>query len=893
MSTSTWRAPLRIARREAWRAKGRSLLIIALIGLPVFVLAGADVAFRTFQLDPTENIAREIGAADAEIRWQGGGVVEQGPNAWRSGLALVAPSEDQALPDIAQVTGKFPVGSRAVERVDGPEVRIRTEAGSKRTDLLGLEYADPIAGNLVEQVQGRTPRTTGEVALTVALAKASGLSVGGVLHVEGASRELAIVGLVRETAHRRVQRGYVLPGSFRSLFDEPQGLRTSWLVDTPQAVSWPQVRELNSEGFAVLSRSVYLDPPPKSEWPESLRYSNSLGSSVTTFTLIAGMALLEVVLLAGPAFAVSARRQRRDLALIAAVGGRRRDLRNVVLAHGVVLGLVAGVLAAVGAIGVVAVAIPALASRLSETPGRFDVRPIEVGGLALISLLTSVLAAVVPAHGAARTDVTATLTGRSGASRGRRRTPVLGVLVAGLGMAIALGGFTTMTSVNAILAGIALTEVGLILCTPALLGLIARLGRWLPVPPRIALRDAGRNRSSAAPAVAAVMASMIGAVSILLAVTSRNDREQRNYKPRLPSSASYVELKTRNLGAHEQVTPAAVEASLKAALPASGFFTVQAPRDPCQLQAMSQGTESCTSTVIGLAPLPRRERRPRYRGGEFPEVLIDDGSGVGALFGVPAPEAAAALRSGRAVVTDASVVRDGKVGLAFRSYTLNPTPEELAALDKHQEPQVIQVPAVVVERGFPAANVILPPALAANYGPSEVIGVLVSTPAVPTERETQAAESALLHLDPNLELKRETGYRNTKAWMLWALVGAAAVVAVGAASIATALANVDRRPDLVTLGSIGASPRTRRLLSMSRAGVIAGIGCVLGVAAGFVPALAWIQATRGPSFGQVYVLRLVVPWLLLAAAAIGVPLVSALLAGLFSRSRLPSERPAN
>ena len=58
-------------------------------------------------------------------------------------------------------------------------------------------------------------------------------------------------------------------------------------------------------------------------------------------TLIAGLALLEIVLLAGPAFAVSARRRQRQLALVAANGGTPAHVRRIVLADGVVLGLVA------------------------------------------------------------------------------------------------------------------------------------------------------------------------------------------------------------------------------------------------------------------------------------------------------------------------------------------------------------------------------------------------------------------------------------------------------------------------------------------------------------------------------------------------------------------------
>jgi putative ABC transport system permease protein len=142
--------------------------------------------------------------------------------------------------------------------------------------------------------------------------------------------------------------------------------------------------------------------------------------------------------------------------------------------------------------------------------------------------------------------------------------------------------------------------------------------------------------------------------------------------------------------------------------------------------------------------------------------------------------------------------------------------------------------------------------------------------------------------------------------MTLALVIAAGVIAIGATMIATALSNVDSRPDLVTLGAIGAAPRVRRALSMSRAGVIAGIGTVLGAAAGFVPAVAWIHSqTRSASMtivqsGGTYVpspegpsrMHLVIPWLPLAGTVIVVPIAAVLIAGLFSRSRLPSERPA-
>ena len=49
---------------------------------------------------------------------------------------------------------------------------------------------------------------------------------------------------------------------------------------------------------------------------------------VAVIVLIVVMALLEVVLLAGPAFAVGARRQSRTLALMAATGGTPAQSRG-------------------------------------------------------------------------------------------------------------------------------------------------------------------------------------------------------------------------------------------------------------------------------------------------------------------------------------------------------------------------------------------------------------------------------------------------------------------------------------------------------------------------------------------------------------------------------------
>ena len=66
-------------------------------------------------------------------------------------------------------------------------------------------------------------------------------------------------------------------------------------------------------------------------------------ATVAVLGLIVVMALIEVVLLAGPAFAVSARKQQRSLALMAATGGTPKQSRRVIVASAFVLGSVAAV----------------------------------------------------------------------------------------------------------------------------------------------------------------------------------------------------------------------------------------------------------------------------------------------------------------------------------------------------------------------------------------------------------------------------------------------------------------------------------------------------------------------------------------------------------------------
>jgi len=63
-----WRLPLRVARRDAARARGRSLLVVVMIALPVLAVTAAVVAQRTSDVSTVESLDRHLGAAQARVR---------------------------------------------------------------------------------------------------------------------------------------------------------------------------------------------------------------------------------------------------------------------------------------------------------------------------------------------------------------------------------------------------------------------------------------------------------------------------------------------------------------------------------------------------------------------------------------------------------------------------------------------------------------------------------------------------------------------------------------------------------------------------------------------------------------------------------------------------------
>src|SRR5687768_14503271 len=86
----SWRPALRIARRDALRARGRSALVVAMVALPVLGIGCIDVLIRSAQLDPDERLARDLGRTQAQLTFMGSSArVLQAPDPYEDGAATV------------------------------------------------------------------------------------------------------------------------------------------------------------------------------------------------------------------------------------------------------------------------------------------------------------------------------------------------------------------------------------------------------------------------------------------------------------------------------------------------------------------------------------------------------------------------------------------------------------------------------------------------------------------------------------------------------------------------------------------------------------------------------------------------------------------------------------
>jgi putative ABC transport system permease protein len=945
-----FRVAVRMARRDIRRHRARSLLIILLIMLPVAAMSGALTLVESTQETAAERVQYQLGNTQARFRPMpmANGVMVQDPveelriitNNWDRDPGFTPSDPRDALPAgygvLTEATLDLTAAQGAADlRVLGRAVDAMAPAFEGKYTLL----------------EGRAPVDNAEMLVSPGLLHRFGLELGEDLATSAGT--FVAVGTLRDAGYSDSNSiVYLKPDQGRAVIQGPPGPKNSaptapaadstmyYLVGS-EPVNWNQVLEANAVGVTVLSRSVVLNPPPQDQRPPKSQDAQSSAAvplaAYAGGALLGALALLEVGLLAGAAFAVGAKGQVRELALLAATGAEAPTIRSVVMAAGLWLGGIG--VAAGAAVGLAAAAVVVGVARLNGSvrfPGFHPDALLTVLVMAM-GFAACLLAALAPARQVARQAVLGALkSGRAPAPAGKKST-VAGIVLLGLATAALAGGtwlavtsedpdvFASRTPLIAwlLVGGALLAVTSMVLLTGDLILLLAGRAGRLPLAARMAARDSSRNRSRTVPAVAAVLAAatLASAGMVLAASQQANDEQNHHWSALknqavLPLSVWQPPLADGTVPDSVRIDPAAVVSALDNAVDTVEWTRVlrtaairncdmrpeladagpaQTPTSSCLQYSLATPEGNQCPVTAGQRVLDPEDwrchgpMRPYEYQGSMDSIVVGTAEDVERLFGTsPTAEARDVLAAGGMVVSNPVFVHDGRATVVAQDVR-KPVPGNPAtgAFQGYQEAGQAEVAAVVLEPevNVPYYGILSPEAAAAAGMRVEDDALLVQLSAYPDAARTDKVSAAIagVYADRFGSMNVERGAERDASLILWSIVGAGALITLSAAGITTGLSMADSRKDHVTLAGVGAAPRLRKALAGSQALMTAGLGTVLGSVAGTIPALLLVTATgmARPA---------VVPWLQLAALLVAVPLTAAALAWLFTRAKLPVSR---
>jgi putative ABC transport system permease protein len=839
------RVALRVARRSLRRHLWRSLLIIALIALPV---AGATVLDGLVRAttDRDVEVDRLMGTADARI--------------------------DVSRRHTLDVEELLPAGSRAVPISAAYYTgSIRLVAGDRivRSRLDMVVLGDPLTTHLARLTAGRLPRTSDETLVTEALADRLGLRASdgsllphATLTVEGAQR-VAVTGLAVKPYCLRcadivVRPDNVLVGAMLDGSPKPLG----YLVDVPDGTDLAALaRNWPVDVSTIATRDTVLDSTPFIGY-----VSDAAGEPATLF---AGLGLIGIVVMAGAAFGVGARQQVRELGLVAVNGGTARHIRRIVLAQGLFLGVLGASTGLLVGAAVTVLGVPLWQGFTDQLIENLRFGWVDLGVAALVGVGASVAASAVPAYSVARMTPLDALAGRFRASMPTARLSRLGVVLvlAGAATVIGVGWYgrhemtvykqildmtpdQTLTMTGA-LAGTAAIVAGLVLLMPGVVTAAGRLGGRLPLTGRLAVRDAVRHRHRTVASGAAVMVTVAGSVvAAFVFAGARMDDD-----PKMVPDNTLI----ATLDGVGKIDPAAdgpgqvrnAVAKVNGSVPGASAQAIQHVED----------LDGRMSTA--LLPNPDPEHCAYGTLGVGTPEMIELATGR-------APDAAtrAALADGEVAMFDDCLVRaDGTVVVGGAALPVHKIPgpsadyydPDYSAGYDADLPTVFVSPELMAEHGWrPAAD-----SVAVTYRSPE---------------DVDAVRTAIE--DAGMDVWIAAPVRVDLTGLYLMLAGLAALVALLGAGVTVALSAADSRPDLATLAALGARPRHRRLLSGAHALVVTSVGTLAGVVLGSCVGFVAMPVLGATGFA--------VPWQHLSLTVLAVPLLASVVSALVTPSRLAS-----
>jgi|GEM_PF-3116055 len=871
------RAVWRLARRELTRHRARSLLALLLVALPVAAIGALGVISTS--LDNLQfQFEKNVQATIVYFREP----VHQTPEGY---YFTSAAGQLPASVDVpAVVTPLIP--SEDLLTLDADltvKVRSSTQEVSltlRQVDTRDLEASTPIA-------TGTRP-AKGEIALTQEYARELGVHIGDSVQIYYDNRwtRVTVVG---------IGSNLLAPDQLVTNIDTMMVGTARWIITGPAPIDWDTVKALNERGFVVESTWVLAHPPPRSaQYPDILAdplADAGASSSITDWLWTGGLTgagFIEMVLLITPIFTVSAKRQTRSIALMAAIGASAKQQRLLVLLQGTILGFVGSTL------GVGAGSLAASAYlRHHDYPASFP-WPWLLGTAAL-GVLLGIASAWFPARSAGQINIIRALSGRRNvtARRGRRLFRFVFPALIGIGVLIQIYA-TRETRYLTFIGGTGLFFLGLIGCAPRFIAVAARVMSRISLPMRLASREVQRSSHRTVPATAAILGATLVASMTLVTVTSNTAQtysHQARVNPQasiligpsnleLATDADYEQLASASERVQQIVGPSTIaplyavldntyEASLMADVP---------PEQDCPLYSIPNADET-PAIEEQYRDDPRCESffsNSWWSGPELPSpdawilALVDDGSYLeasGLLTDTQLARSQEILAEGGVILPEPNAIVDGHATVQFWGW--DDSSEQQVLLAEANLPAVHTLP-----HNFP--YMVLSPQATDRFGLTPVqIGTLVVPENPPDAFEADEIRSTI-RTEYNLLTATVSQQRPVEVLAPFLVSALILLILIGNVLLVLALASQETRDDLATLDAVGAPPTLRRRYSAAQSALIALACSPIGILGGIYAGALSVHITAS---------ELHIPWPLISLIVL-MPLLAALV-GAYAAPRRP------
>lgn len=885
---------------------------MALIVLPVAALTGGGIFWQSHIPTPEQAAALELGRNEAWVQVVGG----SDPTRWQAvDVAYdytVATDEagrplNEEGPRPTDPSDFVPADATVHAVSEWGALFVETETGMAQVMASAGDLWDAAFEGRYVVLEGSAPTTAGQAMVSPGLLARMGAQIGDDVVLVDEDRSFTVTGTMRRADVRPEEPELFLPASASGLVSGQE----RWFIEDWQP-GLDELAELNHAGFVVYAHDLVVDPPPGAPLTK-FRNAPEATTMFMVGLLLAVFSGYLVVLLAGAAFAVSARRQQQSLAVAASVGAARSDVFRVVVMQGTVLGAVAGVVGiALGAAGAWAALQVTDTGAVNSFWGNwgYQVPWAGVAGLAVFAVVIGTLAAIAPARSATRGDVLGALRGARRPAVLRRRRPWWGLGLMITGLAATAAGALLLLFLNAadpvdysdprrlvamtmVAFGPVVFQIGFLLAGHWVLAFVGRPLSRLGLAPRLAGRDSTANAPRVVPAFAAIAACVFiasFAISTTALTAAGNARMYWYNGPLHSVSVSMIqnggdadeELLATAEGLLAETTP---RATALVSTPVTAAYDVRTgellePDQPAyglQAQASEDCPECATDPSMAM-------------NGQLSIVAAED---LAVLFDHAIPAAAlAAYREGAAITTtrEYTTADDEVVITEWTEALRNEYHTAMSAIDWEGDADdryahlprplgEITLDAVYVDTGANhSTQVVIAPETADSLGiafaPSQLVGVNDEPlDAAALDRLTAEASGTRFADGSSLWVHTERGPDPVAPW-LWLIVAIAAVLVVGASAVVLGLARFERRPDDATLTAVGGSRRLRRNVNAWQAAIIVGIGAAVGTVAGLIPVWGTVQSSAGAQ-------NLAdLPWPWLGILAIGLPVAITLVAWL-------------